>query len=128
MPPAPLYSPHRKYSGDEGDAVVVEPRANPRLPAVLLNFLQLLPQSWVVHALHGQESGAKLRADLHSAADFQTSISSGRLRLRLMDDLSLGIRYGPGRTWYNQMLLGPAFWSTFTAPLLLLFELALRSC
>ena len=122
MPPAPA------YAAVAGDAVIVEPRPLRRLPVVARNVWDQLPQdAWTMHILHGQHVQSRLR----HAEEVRPVVASGRLRLlplaRLLDSIGI-VSTSSSRKWYNAMLLNSAFWRSFRAPLLLLFEADTALC
>ena len=118
MPPAPAASPFA------GDAVIVEPRLPKRLPIVLRNAWDYLPRSWSIHLLHGGETNAT--STLHGEPVLRPVFESGALRLRTIE--SFGETVSSGRRWYNEFLTRSTFWSAFTAPTLLLFEVDVAFC
>lgn len=108
-----------------GDAVIVELRQGlATLPAVLSNFLLLLPAEWTVHLLHldGAES-------LASVSLLREQRALGRLKLTRLT-MQHGLPKSPdarwieknGHAWYTNFIKRATFWRLFSAPRLLLFE------
>lgn len=99
-----------------GDAVIVEPRPLPHLGRLLLNAWESLPRGmWTIHLLHnGSEP------DTSRSPTLRAALASGGLRFRSIHTISG--KPDHGRQWYNALLLTHAFWSSFDAPHLLLFE------
>jgi hypothetical protein len=96
------------------------------MPQVLMNFIRHLPPRWVTNVLHGRENGY-----VRASSKLQPSISAGSLKFMLIDDMGLGVShadYKNGREWYNRMLARSAFWTVFSSPLLLLFEMDSALC
>lgn len=96
------------------------------IPAVLTNYLSLLPASWVVHFLHGARN---VKAVL-SSQTLQHAMAKGSLRLRRLEEVA-------EQAWIDQacrnhivtagknqleahVLTSPRFWSAFSAPRIML--------
>ena len=113
----------------------MEPRPLHWLAAVIRNVWDHLPaESWNIHFVHGPQLPPTFLED----PLLKPVKATNRLHLRRFQQVIGLIPAGHvvkanfsalnGRGWYNQLLLTPAFWASFDAPLLLLFEADTALC
>eukprot|EP00667_Euglena_gracilis_P019503 EG_transcript_20900 len=104
LPPAPRSVSHA--------AVIVEPRPTPHLLTVMNNFLRELPSDWPVHVHH---SPANLNLLCTHFAPFVHQ------RRVLLTNIIVNAS-STSASWYNTLMLRPAFWSSCPAAKVLIFQ------
>ena len=112
-----------------GNAVMVEARRLMRRPIIVLNARQMLSVSWRVNVAVHADSVAAAEEDLRWFPPLREPMARGAVRVQSLPDGTLNVlnvshSHGPAaqKLWYNRFLASPSFWSLFTEPWLLLFE------
>jgi len=117
------------------EAVIVELAPRPGLLTAVSNTLAVLPHTWGVSIVHGEQVDAACLATQHRLFD---AMQAGRLKLRHLQEVSAtawtqatmgaSVPQVPGKRWYNQLLASRAFWTAFRVDWILLFEVDAALC
>ena len=118
-----------------GNAVLLEARRLMRRPIVVLNARQMLPAAWRVNVAVHADSAAAAEEDLRWFPPLREPMARGTVRVQPLPEGTLNVLNfshsrdpGAQKLWYNRFLASPSFWSLFTEPWLLLFELDSAFC
>ena len=108
-----------------GDAVLMDVRPLPRLPMVLLNFRTVLDdKDWTLHFMHGPRNHQAVR----DSPRLLQYIASGGLRLRRFTIRGVAVDESVDYNDVDHYQQTYEFWSSFSRPLLLMFEADAALC